>query len=159
MGMKMNHLSCKLKEHDERRSLPNAYLVSRLPSGKQTTSPPWTPRVLSRSCIGDDGVYHLQEVSAKSGWKDNGTRLFGSFRRTMLEQRKIWKGTWSCFSSSISLKPSLIPVLAVRSRFSVDGADLYTDTVNAILPFPNFAYHLPKPLTDRFARVLVNNLY
>lgn len=84
MGMKVNHLSCKLKEHDERRSLPNAYLVSRLPSGKQTTSPPWTPRVLSRSCIGDDGVYHLQEVSAKSGWKDNGTRLFGSFRRTML---------------------------------------------------------------------------
>ena len=50
MGMEVNHLSCKLKEHDEsRRLLPNAYLVSRLPSGKQTTSPPWTPRVLSLS--------------------------------------------------------------------------------------------------------------
>ena len=50
MGMEVNHLSCKLKEHDESwRLLQNAYLVSRLPSGKQTTSPPWTPRVLSLS--------------------------------------------------------------------------------------------------------------
>ena len=29
------------------------------------------------SCIGDDCVYHLQEVSGKSRWKENGTRLFG----------------------------------------------------------------------------------
>ena len=83
MGMEVNHLSCKLKEHDERRLVPNAYLVSTLPSGKKTTSSSWTPRVLSRSCIRDDGVYHLQEVSGKSGWKENGTRLFGSFRRTI----------------------------------------------------------------------------
>ena len=90
MGMEVNHLSRKLKEHDEsRRLLPNDYLISRLPSVKQTTSPLWTPSVLSRSCFGDDGVYHLQEVSGKSGWKENGTRLFGSFQRTILEQRKI----------------------------------------------------------------------
>ena len=41
------------------------------------------------SCIGDDGVYHLQEVSGKSRWKENGTRLFGLFRRTILVQRNI----------------------------------------------------------------------
>ena len=43
--------------------------------------------------------------------------------------------------------------LGVRNRFSVDRADLYTDMVNAIFPCPIFACHLPKPWTDRFARV------
>lgn len=90
MGMEVNHLSCKWKEHDERRLLPNAYLVSRLPSGKQMTSPPWTPRVLSRSCIGEDGVYHLQEVSRKSAWKENEHYFLGrSGGPNFREQRNI----------------------------------------------------------------------
>ena len=37
-------------------------------------------------------VYHLQKGSGKSGWKENVTRLFGSFQRMIFrEQRNIEK--------------------------------------------------------------------
>ena len=71
----------------------------------------------------------------------------------------------SCFSGrnvpsgnlcSIFSKSFLIPGSGLRGRFLVNGTDLL-QMVNAIpgrnLPALNFAYHLPRPWTDRFTHV------
>ena len=33
-------------------------------------------------------VYHLQKGSEKSGWKENETRLFGSFQRMIFREQR-----------------------------------------------------------------------
>ena len=62
------------------------------------------------------------------------------------------------YSCSISLKQSsLIPISGLRSYFSVSGNVLIGTSgkrdSELNLPVLNFAYHIPKPWTDRFAHV------
>ena len=76
-------------------------------------------------------AYHLQKVSGKFGRKVTGTRLFGSFRRTISGQTGRLK-RWSCFpggnvpngnSCSSSSKSSLTPFSDFRGRISVNVTD------------------------------------
>ena len=107
-------------------------------------------------------VNHLLKDSGKFSWKVNGTRLFGSFQRKISGRNRTSEKVVLFFPTEYfkqkfvfhSSKPSLIPVSGLRSRFPINGTDSY-NVVNAIpgrnLPVLNFAYHLPKPWSDRFA--------
>ena len=109
-------------------------------------------------------VYHFQKDSGKFSWKVNGTRLFGSFQRKIsgsngTSERVVLFFPTEYFKQKFvfhSSKPSLIPVSGLRGRFPINGTDSH-NVVNANpgrnLPVLNFAYHLPKPWTDRFAHV------
>ena len=112
-------------------------------------------------------VYHLQKDSGKFSWKFkkvNGTRLFGSFQRKISGNNGTSEKVVLFFPTEYSKqkfvfhssKPSLIPVSGLRGRFPINGTDSH-NVVNANpgrnLPVLNFAYHLPKPWTDRFAHV------
>ena len=65
-------------------------------------------------------IYQLQKVSENPGWKENGTRLFGSFQRKISGREQ---GSAVNFpngnSCSISSKPSLLPVFMFQAFAAV----------------------------------------
>ena len=88
-------------------------------------------------------VYYSQNVSQKSGWEENGTRLFGSVPAgNFQKQRNIWICTVIILSSarnvpnensySISSKPSTIPEFEVFAPFFGTGRNWFVSMVNAI---------------------------
>ena len=113
-------------------------------------------------------VYNVKKNSVKSSLTVNWTRLFGSFER---------KNTGS---SGTSEKCPVFPVLMFQTEVVFHFIKAIYDTsfrpsrpfigkwiwfVQMVNPIPvsnllvlNFAYHLPKLWTDRFAHVNGNNL-
>ena len=77
-------------------------------------------------------VYHLLKVSGKSGWKVNGTHLFGSFHwkisgsnRTS-EKPIFLDGIFQAELHVVfSSKPSLMPVSCLNCCFAVNGTGLF----------------------------------
>ena len=88
-----------------------------------------------------------------------GLQIRGNFPGAT-ERLKRWNrfSRWNCCKRKFVLrffKPPLIPCSGLRGHFLVKGTDLYSEIVNVIpgrnLLVLNFAHHLPKPWTDRFA--------
>ena len=99
-----------------------------------------------------------------SGWKVNGTRLFGSFQRKISWSKGTSERVVLFFRTEYSKQKfvfhffkaifdtSFRPLRSFSSKWN-----WFVQMVNAIpgwnLPVLNFEYHLPKPWTDRFAHV------
>ena len=77
-------------------------------------------------------VYHEQKVSRKSGWKENGTRIFGFQRKISGSRGKSEKVVLFPRSEQSRQKFAFLffavifdTVSGLRGRYSVNGNDLY----------------------------------
>ena len=107
-------------------------------------------------------IYHLQTVSGKSGQKVNGTRLFGSFQWKLSGSNGTSEKVVPFFPDGMFQTEIRVPFLQSHLWYQFQALffgkwNWFVQMVNAIpvrnLPVLNFAYHLPKPWTDRFAHV------
>ena len=77
-------------------------------------------------------VYHEQKVSRKSGWKENGTRIFGFQRKISGSRGKSekvvlfprWEQSRQKFAF-LFFAVIFDTVSGLRGRYSVNGNDLY----------------------------------
>ena len=114
-------------------------------------------------------MYHLPNVSGKSGWKVTEIRLFGLFSRKFPETTKGLK-RWSCFLRTeysnrkfvFHLFKAIFDTDFRPSRSFFGKWNWFIQMVNAIpgrnLPVLNFTYLLPRRWTNRFTNVDGNQL-
>ena len=109
-------------------------------------------------------VYHVQKVSQKSGWKLNGTRLFRLFQWKIsgsngTSEKVVLFPQSECFKRKFVFHffKAFFNTSSRLSRPFLGLWNWFVQMVNAIpgrnLLVLNFAYHLPKPWTDRFAHI------
>ena len=107
-------------------------------------------------------VYHLQKVSRKSGWKENGTRIIGVPAENFREQRKIWKGVVLFPRSEQSKRKFAFLFFAVifdtsyRPSRPLFGKKICTNSkrdYRTKFTSPKFFLPYSQTLTDRFADV------
>ena len=109
-------------------------------------------------------VYLLQKYCGKSGWKVNGTWLFWSFQLKISGSNGTSENLVLFFRTEYSKQKFVfhyfkaIVDTSFRPSRSFFGkwnwfVQMVTEIARLHLPVLNFAYHLPKPWTDRFAPV------
>ena len=115
-----------------------------------------------RSCNDVFFVYHLGKVSGKSGWKVNGTRLFGSFQRKNsgsngTSEKVSWPPEYYKRKFVFHYFKAIFDSSFKPSRSFLGKWNWFVQMVSAMsgrnLPGLDFVYHLPNPWTHRFALV------